>query len=69
MKSSSYVAPNLISQVTAYQENFQHVESLIEDSKTKAAALASVDELQVQMAEVSTCTHIIVFIAPDIIVN
>ncbi len=54
LKSSSSVAPNLLSQISAYQGNFFHVESLIEDSKTKADALASVEQTKSQMAEVCT---------------
>ena len=54
LKSSSSVAPNLLSQISAYQGNFFHVESLIEDSKTKADALAAVEQTKSQMAEVCT---------------
>ncbi|XP_064401221.1 formin-like protein 2 isoform X3 [Halichondria panicea] len=51
LKSSSSVAPNLLSQISAYQGNFFHVESLIEDSKTKVDALSSVEQTKSQMAE------------------
>ncbi|XP_064401233.1 formin-like protein 2 isoform X2 [Halichondria panicea] len=54
LKSSSSVAPNLLSQISAYQGNFFHVESLIEDSKTKADALSSVEQTKSQMAEPSS---------------
>lgn len=44
--------PVLVTQISAYQQNFFSVADLIEDSQTKAAALATVQEMEKKIQEV-----------------
>ena len=53
VKNSENAAPNLLTQIVAYQQNYFHVEELIEDSKTKAAALDTVASMEAKMKEVN----------------
>lgn len=46
--------PILVSQISAYQQNYFRVAELIEDSQTKAAALATVQEMEDKIQEVSS---------------
>lgn len=52
MKDSPNAPPILVSQITAYQQNYFMVAELIEDSQTKAAALAAVQEMEDKMQKV-----------------
>lgn len=52
MKNSSSVAPHLLGQITAYQQNYFNVANLIEDSQTKIAALETVAQMETKMQEV-----------------
>ena len=52
LKGSQQVAPLLLDQITAYQENFFNVAALHEDSQAKAAALATIDEMEEHMQQV-----------------
>lgn len=45
--------PVLVTQIAAYQKNFFWVSKLVEDSQTKAAALATVQEMEKKLQEVS----------------
>ena len=54
VKNNPDAAPNLLTQVEAYERNYFDVGELIEDSKTKAAALDTVADMETKMKEVST---------------
>ncbi len=52
LKTTTDIVPNLLAQISAYQENYFHVESLIDDSRTKSEALMNVEQTKAQMNEV-----------------
>lgn len=52
MKESPNAPPVLVSQISAYMQNFFMVANLIEDSQTKAAALATIQEMEQKMLSV-----------------
>ena len=52
VKNNPDAAPNLLTQVEAYERNYFDVGELIEDSKTKAAALDTVADMETKMKEV-----------------
>jgi len=53
-KDSPNAPPVLLSQISAYQQNYFSVSQLIEDSQTKAAALATVQEKEQKIQEVQS---------------
>lgn len=53
MKESPNTSPILLSQISAYMQNFFVVANLIEDSQTKAAALATIQEMEQKFLDVS----------------
>lgn len=55
MKASPNAPPVLVSQISAYMQNFFVVANLIEDSQTKAAALATILEMEKTLEDVSVC--------------
>lgn len=59
MKVSPNAPPILVTQISAYQQNYFRVAELIEDSQTKAAALATVQEMEDIMQSVRTYIHIL----------
>lgn len=52
MKISPNAPPVLVSQISAYQQNYFRVASLIEDSQTKATALVAVQEMEKKIQDV-----------------
>ena len=50
---SENAPPVLVSQISAYQQNYFRVAELIEDSQTKAAALATIQEMEQKLQDVS----------------
>lgn len=59
MKESPNSPPILISQITAYMQNYFVVANLIEDSKTKEAALATIQEMEQKLKDVSSCMRVV----------
>lgn len=53
MEVSPNAPPVLVSQISAYMQNFFVVANLIEDSQTKAAALATIQEMEKKIQDVS----------------
>ena len=56
MKVSRDSAQHLLDQIQAYEENYFNVEELVEESQSKHEALAMVERMKKEMAQVITPT-------------